>query len=263
MRTKSAIMIPGAFAGAWCWDYWRDLLQARSWQVSTPELLHHEPTGDGTAPNALTGTSLSDYANALAVEIETLEDKPVIFGHSMGGLLAQLLAARGLAEALVLLTPASPWGILPSSENEIAAAMGLMSLGPFWTQALHSDFTIACGNSLTHIPPEQQREVFDQFVPESGQALFESLFWMLDPARASYVNPIDIDCPILCIAAGQDKVIDPETVRKVAARYPDHATFAKVEDFGHMLLIEPQWQQVADVTLQWLDEQNSDWAAAL
>jgi len=249
MTTNTAFMIPGAFAGAWCWQGWKSLLESQGWQVLTPELLHHQPTAD---VDQLVGTGLSKYTDALAAEIDELGTQPVIFGHSMGGLLAQKLAARGLAKALVLLTPGSPWGVLPSSPNEIAAAQGIMSLGPFWTQALYADFDIACGNSLTHIPADQQRHVFDQFVPESGQALYECMFWMYDQDRASYINPIDISCPILCVAADEDKVIDPETVRKTADRYPDLATYAVAEGYGHMLLIEPDWRQVAEMTLNWL-----------
>jgi pimeloyl-ACP methyl ester carboxylesterase len=251
MTQKTALMIPGAFAGAWCWQEWRSLMESQGWHVSTPELLHHEPSAD---VGALIGIGLNDYTDALATEIEKLDSTPVIFGHSMGGLLAQKLAARGHAKALVLLTPGSPWGVLPSSPNEIAAAQGIMSLGPFWTQALHADFDIACGNSLTHVPADRQRAVFENFVAESGQALYECMFWMYDQNRASHVNPIDVDCPILCVAADEDKVIDPETVRKIADRYPDLATYALAEGFGHMLLIEPDWRQVADMTLNWLTD---------
>jgi len=56
-------------------------------------------------------TSLLDYAEDIENEIRKLDAKPIIMGHSMGGLLAQILGSRGLARALVLLTPAAPAGI--------------------------------------------------------------------------------------------------------------------------------------------------------
>ena len=58
-------------------------------------------------------TSLLDYAADLEREILALPERPVIIGHSMGGLLAQILAARGLCSRLVCLTPAAPRGIFP------------------------------------------------------------------------------------------------------------------------------------------------------
>jgi len=253
MTGRAAIMIPGAFAGAWCWSEWRRRLEDRGRQVSTPELLHHEKQHDGQAPAALAGTGLQNYVDALAEEISAFDQKPIIFGHSLGGLLAQMLAARDLAAALVLLAPASPWGILPTSASEIAAAKGLMSLGPFWIEALHADFATACGNSLTHIPKERQQTVFDQFVPESGQALFESMFWMLDANRAAFIEPGDVNCPILFIAGAEDSVIAPQTIRQTASRYGTKATLNVVDNHGHMLLIEPGWQRLADSAFSWLE----------
>ena len=66
---------------------------------------------------AFAGTGLADYLADLSQVIENLDSPPVLLGHSMGGLLAQLLAAKGLARAAILLTPTPPWGVLPSSEN--------------------------------------------------------------------------------------------------------------------------------------------------
>ncbi len=202
------------------------------------------------APSGLAGTGLLDYADDLATEIETLSALPVLVGHSMGGLLAQMLAARGLARALVLVTPSPPSGILPTSEDEIAAARGLMSLGPFWNDALVSDFDIARGNSLTHIPPDNQRDVFEHFVPESGRAIFEAMFWMFDATRASAVDASTVRCPVLCLAADGDKVVAPTTVEKITERY--NATYLLAYDHGHMLPFEPGSRHQAERVLDWL-----------
>ena len=80
-----------------------------------------------TPPKELGRTSLLDYAADLEKLIAGLDDKPVLVGHSMGGLLAQMLAARGLARACVLLAPSAPWGVLPSTMFEIASAQHFCS----------------------------------------------------------------------------------------------------------------------------------------
>ena len=171
----------------------------------------------------------------------------------MGRLLAQLLAAKGLAEAVTLLAPAPPWGLLPSSENEIAAAMGLMSAGPFWDQTLNTAFEIAAENSLNCLSPARQTEIFAQFVPESGRALFESLFWMFDLGRASYVNAVNVDCPVLAIAGTQDRVISPATVRNTADKYLEMATYLEFPNMGHMMMLEDDWRTVANACGDWLE----------
>ena len=246
------MMLPGAFCGAWIFADFRDHFEAAGWTVLTPELRFHDQGAGQAADPRLARTGLADYVDDLAGVIGELAQPPVLLGHSMGGLLAQLLAAKGLARAMVLLTPAPPWGLLPSSENEIAAAMGLMSIGPFWDQSLNAAFEIAAENSLNCFSPDRQAEIFAQFVPESGRALFEALFWMFDLNRASYVNGVNVDCPMLVIAGGRDRVISPATVRNVADKYREFATYLEFDDMGHMLLLEDNWRAVASACTDWL-----------
>ncbi|MBL6954295.1 MAG: alpha/beta hydrolase [Alphaproteobacteria bacterium] len=246
------MMLPGAFCGAWSFANLRGHFEAAGWIVLTPELRYHNQGRDQPADPRLAQTGLADYVSDLSDIIKGLERPPVLLGHSMGGLLAQLLAAKGLARAMILLTPAPPWGLLPASENEIAAAMGLMSVGPFWDQTLNAAFEIAAENSLNCLPLARQREIFAQFVPESGRALFESLFWMFDLGRASYVNAVNVDCPVLVISGGRDRVISPATARNVADKYRDLATYLEFEDMGHMLLLEDDWRAIASACSDWL-----------
>jgi pimeloyl-ACP methyl ester carboxylesterase len=95
--------------------------------------------------------------------------------------------------------------------------------------------------------------VFARFGPESGRALFESMFWMFDAERAAHVNAIDVAVPLLCLAGGRDKVISPATVRNIAAKYPELATYVEFDDIGHMMPLEPGWPAVAETCLEWLD----------
>lgn len=250
----AVVMVPGACSTPWVFNEFRGYFEAAGWQVETPALRFHDREPGQPPDPALAQTSLADYVADVSLTIQALPEPPVILGHSMGGLIAQLLAAKGLARAAILLTPAPPWGILPSSENEIAAAMGLMSLGPIWEQTIAAVFEIAAQNSLNRLSPQRQAEVFAQFVPESGRALYECLFWMFDLGRASYVNAVKVDCPLLVIAGGRDRAISPATVQKIADKYRDLATYMEFPDMGHMLLLEDNWREVAQACGDWLAE---------
>jgi pimeloyl-ACP methyl ester carboxylesterase len=104
---KVAVFIHGMWGTPDVWRNWRPYVEARGWQTMAPALRHHE--APPLAPPADLGTtSLADYVADLTNTIEGLPEKPVVIGHSMGGLLALLLCARGLARAGVLLTPAHP-----------------------------------------------------------------------------------------------------------------------------------------------------------
>ena len=107
---ETIFFIHGMWGGGWYWEKHRRFLEDRGFTCIAPTLRHHDMDPRDTPDPGLGTTSLLDYAQDLEQEIETLGVKPVLIGHSMGGLLAQILGARGLARALVLMTPAPPAG---------------------------------------------------------------------------------------------------------------------------------------------------------
>ena len=121
----------------------------------------------------------------------------------MGGLLAQMLAARRDVRALVLLAPSAPWGVLPSTPFEFVSAQALYFAGDFWNRLLRPTHWIAAANALDQLPPDERDAVFARFVPESGLATFEVMHWPLDLKRATQVDPRDVTCPVLCLVGAQ------------------------------------------------------------
>jgi pimeloyl-ACP methyl ester carboxylesterase len=185
-KDRTIVMVHGAFAGAWCFDVFRAVFERLGWTCCTPELPGHgKRAGD---ESSLVNLGLTAYRAALETELRSFASPPILLGHSMGAVLAQQLAARGLARALILVSPAPRFGILPTTESEKQAAQGLMTLGPFWTTVVHPNFEVAVQDSLNRVPQAEQRIVFDRFGPESGRALFELFFWMLDTEAATTVD---------------------------------------------------------------------------
>lgn len=244
----AVVMIHGAFAGGWCFENFRPVFEASGWRVHTPDLRGH---GDhATSDRTLDGLGLAEYLADLAAFIATLPHPPVLLGHSMGAVLAQQLAAAGLARALVLLSPAPRAGLLPHSDDERRAAQGLMSLGPFWTGTLPPNFEVAAQDSLNRIPLARQRAVFDRFGPESGRALFELFFWMLDGTAASAVDTEAVRCPVLCLSGHEDRVVSMATARATAAAFPG-ALMLDLPDHGHMAPVEPGAEEIARTIASW------------
>ena len=126
MTRQTIFMIHGMFGGSWCWDHYRAFFEARGDRCLAPDLRHHD-AAPGADPHPELGTlSLLDYAADLEAAIRSLDEKPVIMGHSMGGLIAQILGSRGLASALVLLAPAAPagiWSVKSTVVKSIPASM--------------------------------------------------------------------------------------------------------------------------------------------
>lgn len=245
------VLIHGAFCGGWSFADVMPVFAERGWSCEAPDLPYHVP-GPKRAPNpALARQSIDDYTRDMAAFVKRLSKPPVIVGHSMGGLIAQQLAAQGLARALVLFAPAPPWGILPSTEAEMNLAKGLMQAAPFWDKALNPSFEVAKGDSLAGLDPEAQRRIFAMFSPESGRALFELFFWMFDRQRATAVDAAAVTCPVLVVSGSEDKVISAVTGRKVAALYA-HATFEEAAGRGHFLIMEQRAAALAARCADWI-----------
>jgi pimeloyl-ACP methyl ester carboxylesterase len=154
----------------------------------------------------LVATSLLDYARDLEEEIRRLDSKPILVGHSMGGLLAQILGSRGLAKALVLLTPAPPSGIIGLTPSVVRSFWSVLTGYGFWKKPNRQTFNEAAYSILQLLPTEERRKIYDRFVYESGRAASEVGFWFFDPRGASKVAEKKVSCPVLVIAGSRDKI---------------------------------------------------------
>lgn len=101
--SETIFMIHGMWCGAWYWDNYKGFFEDKGYRCVTTTLRFHDVDPGETPHPRLGATSLLDYAEDLEEEIRQLGDKPIIMGHSMGGLLTQILGGRGLAKVLVLL----------------------------------------------------------------------------------------------------------------------------------------------------------------
>ncbi len=144
------------------------VLAARGWECQAPDLPFHIPGPASLAAPELARQSVADYTRDMAAFVRRLPEPPVIVGHSMGGVIAQQLAAQGLARAVVLLASGTPWGVLPLTKEEMALAKGLMRASPFWDKALNPAFEVAKGDSLASLDPEAQAAHLRHVQPRVG-----------------------------------------------------------------------------------------------
>ena len=124
---ETIVMIHGMWGGSWYWENYRKFFESKGYHCIIPTLRFHDMDPKSIPNPALGTTSLLDYAKDLEEEIRRLDSQAIIMGHSMGGLLAQILGSRGLAQALVLLTPASPAGINALKPSVIKSFSSVLS----------------------------------------------------------------------------------------------------------------------------------------
>jgi pimeloyl-ACP methyl ester carboxylesterase len=241
------VMVHGAFCGGWVFERFREPFEAAGHQVLTPDLKGHAA---GSARGAAAGASMSDYARDIAALCDGLSEAPILIGHSMGGLVAQMAAQRTRLSGLILLAPSPPWGVTGSSMEEAVSAMSLYALGPYWLQAIDPDYALAKLYSLDRMEPADRKAVFARMVPESGRALWETLNWWLDPFMTTSVSASQVKAPALVLAGGRDVIHPPATVRQTAMRLS--ADFQVMREMSHWLPGEPGWDEAAAFCLNWL-----------
>jgi non-heme chloroperoxidase len=245
------VMIHGAFCGGWAFEHWRDMFVARGFDVHLPTLRYHDCGRH--APKELGTTSLLDYADDLETLLGKIGKPAFLIGHSMGGLLAQMLAARRDVRGVACLAPSAPYGILPSTPFEIASAQALYMAGEFWNKPLNPERWIAIANALDMLDEAERERVFAQFVPESGLATFEIMQWALDARHASSVDAAKVKCPVLCLVGARDRINPPGTARSIARRYRALGTCEELVGHSHWLIGEPGWENIAERVLEFFE----------
>lgn len=246
-------MIHGMWAGPWVWDNYRSFLEARGYRCVATTLPYHDRTLAQKPDSRLGSASLLDYVAALEREIAALDEKPILLAHSMGGLLAQMLAARGLCSAAVLLAPAPPAGVFALKWSVIRSFRKLLLVPAFWRKPIPTSMEDAAYSALHLMTPSQQRDIVSRMSWESGRAIFEIGFWGLDAKRAAAVDESQVRCPMLIIGAEGDRIVPAAVVRQVAKKYGARATYREFSGHAHWLVGEPGWENIAGFIASWLE----------
>ncbi len=247
-----AVFIHGMWGTPQAWRNWCAFAEARGWQTIAPALRHHDapplepPAGLGT-------TSLLDYVADFEARLRALPERPVVVGHSMGGLIALMLCARGLARAGVLLTPAPPASVIARRPSNLMAFARIQAQWGWWRKPHRATLAEALSYTFNMTDPALGTELHADFVYESGRALFEIALPWLDRTKAAAVDPRHVKVPLLFVAAEKDKLVPPGVVRRTARRFAPVADYRQYAGQGHWVPGQPGWEQIAADAFAWLD----------
>jgi pimeloyl-ACP methyl ester carboxylesterase len=246
--------------GMWCrgivWDNYRVFFENAGYRCLVPTLRYHDSGLRETPDPRLASTGLSDYVSDLAALTGELDDPPILMGHSMGALLARIVATRVPAKALVLLTPApaaGTWAILNSSV--MRAFRGPLSTWGFWKKPLPLRLDDAARFVLNNLSRPEQEEVFRTLTWESGKAAAEMGLWFLDRGRAARVDTSRVGSPVFVAGATLDRITPVAIARQTAGSCGEKTTYREYVDFAHWVLSEPGWERIAGDVREWLSAQ--------
>jgi pimeloyl-ACP methyl ester carboxylesterase len=262
MSKPELLLVHGMSGTPVGWENYRRVFEARGYRVHAPALRYHDrPPGDVPHPELAT-TSLLDYVDDLAQLIGSLPSKPIVIGHSMGGLLSLMLAGRGLVRGAVLLTPGAPAGINAITWSVLRIGWRTLTTWGFWRKPVIPRYAESRWGVFNNVDETEAKRLFADMVPDSGRVAFEIGFANLDRRRASRVDPASISCPLLVVGASKDRMTPASVIRKIAARYAPHSTYMEFADHAHWILGEPGWEIVAGQVVDWIEAQAPVMTAA-
>jgi non-heme chloroperoxidase len=207
-------------------------------------------------PERLAGKGLDEIVGHHAKVIGGLGARPVVVGHSFGGLIAQRLLAEGHAAAAVAIDAAPFRGVLllpPSALRVASVALRNPANRGRAVTLTREQFRYGFGNA---IPPEESDELHDRWsIPGPGRPLFQAATANVLPGTAAKVDTRAQRGPLLLIAGGKDHTVPASVTRathKLYRRSPAVTDLEEFPDRGHSLTIDSGWREVADTALAWL-----------
>lgn len=250
----TVLFVHGAWLTPACWDAFRQPFDAAGFHTLAPAWPGLDrPVAELRAkPDpGFASLSVSEITSHYARIIAALDTPPLLVGHSFGGLIVQLLLARGLGAAGAVLSPAPFAGLWPDPVSlESAVRVGLGWQGWDQTYGIARDlFDERVANTL---PPDRRTEIYEATVPSPGRIYGEAAtglgtaLWL--PARRA---------PLLLIAAGEDKLVAPALVRRAwqwQRIAPARTDYELAPGLSHLLIFEPGGQQVAGRVIAWAAE---------
>jgi pimeloyl-ACP methyl ester carboxylesterase len=260
-RANATTATPVVFIhGLWLlpssWDAWATLFEEAGYVALTPDWPDDPRTVEGARaePEVLAKKTLKQVADHTTEVVDALDRKPALIGHSTGGLLAQMLAGRGLSAVTVAIDPGIFRGVLPLPGSV------LKGVGPFLVNPrtrgraitlTFDQFKYGWANALDE---DEAKRLYDTFhVAGSGVSLVQMGNANLNPWTEAKVDTKNPDRGPLLIIDGEKDHTVPWAIANAAYKRQSHnpgvTEIVKMENRGHSLTIDHGWREVAETAL--------------
>ncbi len=241
------------------WDRWAAVFETAGYTTLTPGWPDDpETVAEANAhPEVFAHKSVGQVADHFAEIVAGLKRKPAIIGHSFGGLLAQILAGRGLAAATVAVDPAPFRGVLPLPFSALKSAWPVLGNPANRSRAVpltFEQFRFGFANAVSEAEAKQLYEKFA--VPASGEPIFQAAAANLNPWTEAKVETESPDRgPLLIISGEKDHTVPPAIANasfKQQKHNPGVTEIVEIKNRGHALTIDSGWREVADTALAFI-----------
>jgi esterase/lipase len=255
-KTKTVVFVTGAFVTHVGWDEWKNYFESKGYTTIAPpwpgkeepaaELRKKHPDGN----KVLTDLTLKEVIDHYIKIIKALPEKPIVIGHSLGGLMTQVIVNRDVAAAGVAIHPVPPQGVIPYEFSFLKA--GWKSLGLFTSMKKtylmsFKDWQYAFVNGMSL--EEQQKAYEENTIPESKRVARGGL------TSAAGVDFVKMHVPLLITSGSEDNIIPPHLNLRNFKKYKQNGSVLDYKEFqgrNHFVVSLPTWKEDADYILDWI-----------
>ncbi|GAB3052502.1 alpha/beta fold hydrolase [Intrasporangium mesophilum] len=241
------------------WAAWRAHFEELGYATLAPSWPDDPETVDEARakPEVLAGKSVGQVTNHIADVIGLLDRKPVIIGHSFGGLITQKLAGMGLAKAAVAIDPAPFRGVLPLPISALRASSPVLTNPANYNRAVSLTFDQYRFAFANAVSAEEAAELYRTYpVAAPGRPLFQAATANFNPRTEASVDTLRPDRgPLLVISGEKDNTVPwaiSHASYKKQLRNPGPTEIIEIPGRGHSLVVDSGWREVADAAAAFL-----------
>jgi pimeloyl-ACP methyl ester carboxylesterase len=257
------VFVHGLWLHAESWNSWMQFFRERGYQATAASWPGDSATTEATRKNAgaVAGYGVTEIADHIAKQLEATGKKPILIGHSFGGLLVQNLLGRDLAAAAIAIDPAPPKGVPELPFSALKSAFPVLSNPLNFKRAVsltEHQFRFGFTNAL---PEQEAKDLYAKYaMPGPGRPLFQAATALFNPNSATKVNLTNASRgPLLLVSGEKDHTVPPAMVKSNLKAYSKSPAITEFKEFagrGHSLTIDSGWRELAEYSLTWLKQKG-------
>jgi len=257
------VFIHGLWVHSSAWQPWIDLFNESGYSATAPGWPGDADTVEAARanPDAVANVGVDDVTDHYAKVIASLPAKPIVIGHSFGGLIVEKLLGDGHAAAGVAIDAAPIKGVLPVPISALRVAFAALKNPGNIHEAVSltlEQFHYGFGNALTE---EESAELYERWaIPSPARPLFQAASANFNPHAETKVDVDNEDRgPLLLTMGGMDHTVPEAITKSTYKQYRKSKAVTDIVEFddrGHSLTMDHGWREVADSVLDWLKKQG-------
>lgn len=254
---KTIVLITGAFVSNSGWDEWKSYYESKGYNVIAPAWPHKEGSANvlrlSKSDGPISELTLQEVVDYHARIIDALPEKPILIGHSFGGLIVQLLVQQGKASVGIAYHSVPPKGVLTTKFSFVKSLwypLGLFrSVDKSYLMSFpHWQYTFTNGMELS-----EQKNYYDKLViPESRRLMWGAL------KKGAKVDFKKAHVPLLFVSGSDDNIIPASLNKKTYKKYKKNQPEGSITDYkefegrNHLAMSQKNWKEDADFILDWI-----------